>query len=181
MNKLVRQNISELNQYCSARQDFVDMPMIYLDANENPYGTFNRYPDPNQNKVRDVASEFYNIDKSEIIIGNGSDELIDLVFRIFATPNVDNVILPQPTYGMYKVIANVNNVAVKDILLNESFNIVEEDIISSVDENSKILILCSPNNPTGNSFDVEVGPPPYAEKSSFSEQLKNRFRNFFRR
>lgn len=156
MNSLVRQNIKNIKRYSSARDEYKDLDgqeMIFLDANENPFENgVNRYPDPQQNKVKDVLSKINKIDKKNILLGNGSDEILDYLFRAFCEPKEDNVITLPPTYGMYNVLSNLNNVENRKVLLTDNFQPNVDDILKAADVNSKILFLCSPNNPTGNSF-----------------------------
>jgi histidinol-phosphate aminotransferase len=159
INNLIRENIKSLKPYSSARDEYKDATtaeMIFLDANENPFENgVNRYPDPQQNDVKDVLSKIKNIDKKNILLGNGSDEVLDLIFRGFCEPKEDNVITLPPTYGMYSVLANLNNVENRKVLLNTNFQPEVAAILNVVDANSKILFLCSPNNPSGNSFTAE--------------------------
>ncbi|MCB0490361.1 MAG: histidinol-phosphate transaminase [Cyclobacteriaceae bacterium] len=153
---IVRANILKLESYSSARDEFKGKANIFLDANENPFeGAYNRYPDPLQIELRNKIAEIKKIDSEQIAIGNGSDELIDLLFRIFCTPGVDNVIIPQPTYGMYKVSARINDIEIREPLLSDEFDIDESRIAQSIDQKSKIIFLCSPNNPTGNLLITE--------------------------
>ena len=156
LNNLIRENIKYLKPYSSARDEYKDAnvsEMIFLDANENPFENgVNRYPDPNQNNVKKLLSEIKGIDKRNLLLGNGSDEVLDLIFRAFCEPHKDNIITLQPTYGMYSVLANINAVENKTVLLDEDFQPQVKQIIGVADKNSKILFLCSPNNPTGNSF-----------------------------
>jgi histidinol-phosphate aminotransferase len=127
--------------------------MVFLDANENPFENgVNRYPDPQQNNVKNLLSDIKNISKEHILLGNGSDEVLDLICRAFCEPNQDNIITLPPTYGMYKVMASVNAIENRKVLLDKDFQLQVNQILNVVDENSKILFLCSPNNPTGNSF-----------------------------
>ena len=157
---LVRENIKNLKPYSSARDEYKDATskeMIFLDANENPFESgVNRYPDPQQNKVKDELSKLKGIDKKNILLGNGSDEVLDLIFRAFCEPNKDNIITLPPTYGMYKVLAAVNAIENKKVLLTEDFQLKTKQILEAANTNSKILFLCSPNNPTGNSFSKEA-------------------------
>ncbi|WP_159023230.1 histidinol-phosphate transaminase [Formosa sp. L2A11] len=157
---LLRPSIKALKAYSSARDEFQKETsnMVFLDANENPYNNgINRYPDPYQHGVKDILSEIKNVSKSQILLGNGSDEVLDLIVRAFCEPNKDNIITLPPTYGMYEVLANLNAVAIKKVLLSESFQPEVDQILNVADANSKILFLCSPNNPSGNSFkDHEV-------------------------
>ena len=156
LNNLIRENIKYLKPYSSARDEYKDAnvsEMIFLDANENPFENgVNRYPDPNQNNVKQLLCKIKGIDKRNLLLGNGSDEVLDLIFRAFCEPHKDNVITLPPTYGMYSVLANINAVENKTVLLDEDFQPQVKQIIGAADENSKILFLCSPNNPTGNSF-----------------------------
>ena len=156
LNNFIRENIKYLKPYSSARDEYKDAnvsEMIFLDANENPFENgVNRYPDPNQNNVKKLLSEIKGIDKRNLLLGNGSDEVLDLIFRAFCEPNEDNVITLPPTYGMYSVLANINAVENKTVLLDEDFQPQVKQITGVADKNSKILFLCSPNNPTGNSF-----------------------------
>lgn len=156
LNNLIRENIKSQKPYSSARDEYKDAnvsEMIFLDANENPFENgVNRYPDPNQNNVKQLLCKIKGSDKRNLLLGNGSDEVLDLIFRAFCEPNEDNVITLPPTYGMYSVLANINAVENKTVLLDEDFQPQVKQIIGATDENSKILFLCSPNNPTGNSF-----------------------------
>ncbi|MSP85770.1 MAG: histidinol-phosphate transaminase [Flavobacteriaceae bacterium] len=155
VNKLVRQNIQKMKSYSSARDEFKDFntEMIFLDANENPFENgVNRYPDPQQNSVKLALSELKNVNANQILLGNGSDEVLDLLFRAFCEPNIDNVITLPPTYGMYGVLADLNAIENREIVLNSDFQPNINAIFESVDANTKIIFLCSPNNPTGNSF-----------------------------
>lgn len=159
LNKLVRENVKLMKPYSSARDEFEDFDtadMIFLDANENPFENgVNRYPDPQQISVKTVLGNLKNLNTNQILLGNGSDEVLDLLFRAFCEPKVDNVITLPPTYGMYGVLANINAVENKEILLSNDFQPQLEQILNAVDENTKIIFLCSPNNPTANSFSDE--------------------------
>jgi len=158
IEQLVRENIKSLKPYSSARDEFKEFnaEMIFLDANENPYENgLNRYPDPQQTTVKKELSNIKNVNENQILLGNGSDEVLDLIVRAFCEPTKDNVITLPPTYGMYKVLADINNVEDREVLLTKSFEPSVTKILETVDENSKILFLCSPNNPTGNSFSNE--------------------------
>ena len=155
---LIRKNIQALQPYSSARDEYKELgaDMIFLDANESPHENgVNRYPDPQQTSVKKELSKFKNIKENNILLGNGSDEVLDLIFRVFCEPKVDNVITLPPTYGMYKVLANINNVEEREVLLTKDFEPSVKKILESTDKNSKILFLCSPNNPTGNSYSKE--------------------------
>lgn len=154
-NKLVRKNIINMKSYSSAREEFKDfnMEMIFLDANENPFENgVNRYPDPQQNSVKLALAELKKVNRNQILLGNGSDEVLDLLFRAFCEPNKDNIITLPPTYGMYGVLADLNAIENREIKLNSEFQPNVKSILEGVDENTKIIFLCSPNNPTGNSF-----------------------------
>ena len=157
LQKLVRENIKRLTPYSSARKEFAGKAEIFLDANENSFGSplaagYNRYPDPLQIKIKEKIADLENVKTSEIFIGNGSDEAIDLLFRIFCEPRKDNVLICPPTYGMYEVSAEINDVQVKRANLTEDFQLDFQAIAKAVDENTKMLFVCSPNNPTGNAF-----------------------------
>lgn len=164
LNELVRENIKRLTPYSSARDEFKGEANVFLDANENSFGSpltkwYNRYPDPLQSKVKDRLSAIKAIPSSNIFLGNGSDECIDLLIRAFCEPGTDNIIICPPTYGMYEVSANINNVPVKKVSLTPDYQLNLEAIANAIDENTKLIFLCSPNNPTGNSLnreDVEV-------------------------
>ncbi len=154
----IRDNIKALKPYSSARDEYKDATtnMVFLDANENPYNNgVNRYPDPQQSSLKNVLAHQKGISKENILIGNGSDEVLDLIFRVFCEPNRDNVITLPPTYGMYEVLANVNAVEVIKINLSDSFQPKVDDILDSSNQFTKILFLCSPNNPSGNSFNAK--------------------------
>ncbi|RLD28926.1 MAG: histidinol-phosphate transaminase [Bacteroidetes bacterium] len=155
INQFLRPNIKALKPYSSARDEFKssDFDMVFLDANENPFQNgLNRYPDPQQSKLKSLLSKIKGISTNNILLGNGSDEVLDLIIRAFCEPNHDNVIILPPTYGMYKVLANVNAVEIIEVELSGSFQPNVQQILSNTNSNSKILFLCSPNNPTGNSF-----------------------------
>ncbi|MCF8273459.1 MAG: histidinol-phosphate transaminase [Flavobacteriaceae bacterium] len=155
IQNLIRPTIKALKPYSSARDEFQGVPadMVFLDANENPFENgVNRYPDPHQNKLKGILSKIKNIPNQNILLGNGSDEVLDLIFRMFCEPNKDNVIILPPTYGMYEVLANLNAIETIKVILSETFQPKVEDILSVSNTNSKLLFLCSPNNPTGNSF-----------------------------
>ena len=156
INNLIRENVKLMKPYSSARDEFEDFDtadMIFLDANENPFQNgVNRYPDPQQSNVKSVLATQNKVSKKQILLGNGSDEVLDLIFRAFCEPKVDNVITLPPTYGMYGVLANLNNIENREVLLSSEFQPKVEQILEVVDACSKILFLCSPNNPSGNSF-----------------------------
>ncbi len=159
LDSLVRENIKSMRPYSSARDEFSeinDNDMVFLDANENPFETgLNRYPDPHQRALKEVLSKIKNISTKNILVGNGSDEVLDLLFRAFCEPKVDNVITLPPTYGMYGVLANLNAIENKKIILNDDFQPNVNSILNRVNENTKMIFLCSPNNPTGNTFSEE--------------------------
>ena len=154
---LIRENIKSLEAYSSARDEFKAMSseFVFIDANENPFDTgLNRYPDPQQTLVKEALSKLKGISEEQILLGNGSDEVLDLIFRVFCEPRVDNVIVLPPTYGMYEVLANTNAIELVKIPLVENFQPNAKEIIKGQDAKTKLLFLCSPNNPTANSFDA---------------------------
>jgi len=155
LEKLIRPNILSLKPYSSARDEYSANEGIFLDANENPFGYYNRYPDPYQRILKEKLSLLKNVPVENIFIGNGSDEVIDLAFRIFCNPGIDKVVIFPPTYGMYEVLAKINNVEVISIPLDENFQINLDHFFSYKEllSTAKILFLCSPNNPTGNSLE----------------------------
>lgn len=158
LQKLVRPNIWALKAYSSARDEFKGDASVFLDANENPLNNpYNRYPDPLQWKLKEKVAEIKSVDPQKILFGNGSDEPIDLVIRIFCEPAVDNIVAIEPTYGMYRVCADVNNVEYRNVLLNEDYSLDANRLLAKVDEHTKLIFLCSPNNPTGNLLNkIEV-------------------------
>ena len=159
LNNLVRDNVKNLLPYSSARDEYKtdSEAMIFLDANENPYENgLNRYPDPQQMLLKSKISEIKQVSEKQMLLGNGSDEVLDLIFRAFCEPGTDNVISLQPTYGMYKVLSEINNVENREVLLTSEFEPDVEAILKAVDANTKLLFLCSPNNPSGNSFNAEL-------------------------
>lgn len=152
---LLRPHLRELVPYSSARDDYQGSFGVFLDANENPLGSitaekWNRYPDPYQSKLKERIAEIKGIATDHIFLGNGSDEPIDLLFRAFCEPGVDNVIINPPTYGMYKVSADINNVTAREVLMTPTFDLDVEGILDAVDAQTKVIFICSPNNPTGN-------------------------------
>ncbi len=158
LTRIIRKNVSDLQPYSSARDEFKELgtDMIFLDANENPFETgINRYPDPQQRSVKTALAELKQVSAAQILLGNGSDEVLDLLFRAFCEPNVDNVITVPPTYGMYKVLAGINAVENIEVLLSTDFQLNVTEILKKQNSGSKLLFLCSPNNPTGNSFSEE--------------------------
>jgi histidinol-phosphate aminotransferase len=164
LEKLIRPNIKNLIPYSSARDEFSGEAKVFLDANENSLGSptlkwYNRYPDPHQHAVKEKLAKIKGIGAEHIFLGNGSDECIDLLFRSFCEPGKDNVIICPPTYGMYEVSANINDIAIRKAPLLEDFQLDIVHIENLVDENTKLIWLCSPNNPTGNSLkrdDIEL-------------------------
>jgi histidinol-phosphate aminotransferase len=157
LEKLVRRNVLKLKPYSSARDEFKGHASVYLDANENPYpaSQYNRYPDPHQIKLKRLISEIKSIPDDQIFLGNGSDEPIDLLMRAFCEPGIDNVVIPQPTYGMYTVSAEINNVSIRTVKLTPDFDLDVSTILQIVDANTKLIFLCSPNNPSGNLLSFE--------------------------
>lgn len=159
IQSLIRENIKTLKPYSSARDEYKasGSDMVFLDANENPFENgVNRYPDPKQKDVKSALAAVKNCNPENMVLGNGSDEILDLIFRAFCEPKQDNIITLPPTYGMYKVLADINNIAVKEVYLTKAFQPDVDEILSVADKNSKLLFLCSPNNPTGNSFSEEA-------------------------
>ena len=158
IDTLVRDNIKSMSSYSSARDDFNkenDKKLIYLDANESPFDNgINRYPDNKHIQLKKVITKLKNVDKNQIIFGNGTDEILDLIVRVFCNPNKDKIITLPPTYGMYDVIAKTNGVENVEIPLKIDFSIDKNEILKLSSETTKVLFLCSPNNPTGNSFDI---------------------------
>lgn len=157
LQNILRKNIKDLVPYSSARDEFKGEASVYLDANENSFGSpldvnYNRYPDPLQFKVKQRLSEIKGVPPRNIFLGNGSDEAIDILFRAFCRPGVDNVITVPPTYGMYEVSANINDVEVRKIKLTPDYQLDMYGIAEAINENTKIIFICSPNNPTGNSI-----------------------------
>jgi histidinol-phosphate aminotransferase len=158
IQKLIRPTVQALKPYSSARDEYQGNSdaMVFLDANENPFENgVNRYPDPQQRTVKSLLSEIKDIPRQNILLGNGSDEVLDLIFRAFCEPNQDNIITLPPTYGMYSVLANINAIAIKSVQLDDNYQPKVDEILEIADSNSKLLFLCSPNNPTGNSFEAK--------------------------
>jgi histidinol-phosphate aminotransferase len=153
---LIRENIRKLNPYSSARDEYSGSASVFLDANENPHNPpLNRYPDPHQLELKKVISGMKELPPETLFLGNGSDEGIDLLFRVLCEPGRDNVITVDPTYGMYGVCAQINNTERKSVLLREDFSLDADAVLAVVDNNTRIIFLCSPNNPTSNSLDRE--------------------------
>ncbi len=156
IDQLIRPNIKALKPYSSARDEFSGEEAIFLDANENPFNPpYNRYPDPYQRKLKEQIAKIKNIPSNYIFLGNGSDEAIDLAYRAFCEPGVDNVVAIDPTYGMYLVAADINNIETRKVKLTTEFELNIDAILNATDANTKLLFICSPNNPTGNSFNAE--------------------------
>lgn len=189
LQKLVRQNIISLKPYSSARDEFSGEAGVFLDANENPFGDLNRYPDPHQQTLKDKLKDIKKLTSKQVFIGNGSDEVIDLLIRIFCNPSVDKIIVCPPTYGMYEVAANINDVMVLSVPLTQDFQldtVALQQVISQSEPNTlKLIFLCTPNNPTGNSIDniewvlanfngivvVDEAYIDFSERKSFIEKL----------
>lgn len=161
LNSLIRPNIKSLKPYSSARSEFSGTANIFLDANENSFGSpltkwYNRYPDPLQWEVKKKLATIKNIEAEKMLLGNGSDECIDLLIRAFCEPRHDNVIICPPTYGMYEVYAHINDVPVKEVPLTTAYQLNLEALEEAIDAHTKLIFFCSPNNPTGNSLDREA-------------------------
>lgn len=186
---LVRKNILNLKPYSSARDEFKGEAEVFLDANENPYPSpYNRYPDPLQLKVKKKMSEIKGVPINQIFLGNGSDEAIDLLIRAFCEPNLDSILIAEPTYGMYAVCADINAVNVQRVLLTPDFDLDLDAFPKTFDATTKIIFLCSPNNPTGNLLDpakiievlkrfyglvvIDEAYIDFAKKQSFTKELK---------
>lgn len=158
VQNLVRKTILNMKPYSSARDEFKEFEtnLIFLDANESPFSNgYNRYPDPQQKQVKTILAKKKNVTVNQVLLGNGSDEVLDLLFRAFCEPNQDNIITLPPTYGMYGVLADLNAIENKEILLSDVFEPNVDEILNAVSANTKIIFLCSPNNSTGNSFSDE--------------------------
>jgi histidinol-phosphate aminotransferase len=160
LNKLVRQNIKDLKPHSSARSEYSGTANVFLDANENSYGSpltkwYNRYPDPLQWELKKKIAAIKNVAAENMLLGNGSDECIDLLMRAFCEPQKDNIIICPPTYGMYEVYGKINDVEIREVPLLPDFQLNLEGIEAAIDENTKLIFICSPNNPTGNSIDRE--------------------------
>jgi histidinol-phosphate aminotransferase len=156
LDKILRENIKNLKPYSSARDEYTGKQAVFLDANENPYdNSYNRYPDPLQIEVKEIISAIKGIDSGSIFLGNGSDESIDLLIRAFCEPRIDNIVSVEPSYGMYKVLADINDVKFSTVLLAGDFQLDTKGILKAADNNTKLIFLCSPNNPTSNSFNKQ--------------------------
>ncbi len=160
LDQILRPHIKSMEPYSSARDEFKGTSGIFLDANENSMGSitserFNRYPDPYQWELKKKISQIKNVKKEKIFLGNGSDEIIDLIFRLFCEPGKDNTIIMPPTYGMYEVSASINDVNIKKVALTDDYQIDLEAVLKAVDTHTKIIWICSPNNPTGNLLNLD--------------------------
>ena len=157
INNLLRKNIQTLKPYSSARDEYSGDAMVFLDANENPFNEpYNRYPDPLQKELKQKISVLKNIPSNQIFLGNGSDEPIDLLVRTFCEPGIDNIITINPTYGMYQVAADTNDIEVIKVSLTKEFELDSKQVLEAVNEKTKLIFLCSPNNPSGNSLNKEA-------------------------
>src|SRR5690606_19510741 len=192
LENLLRDNIKKLVPYSSARDEFKGEASVLLDANENAFGSplshaYNRYPDPLQHQVKSKLSKIKGVPSENIFLGNGSDEAIDLLFRAFCKPGMDNVILVPPTYGMYEVSANINDVEVRKVPLTANYQLDLDGLVDQLDMHTKLIFICSPNNPTGNSINpldietllinfkgivvIDEAYINYAKQASFTHQL----------
>src|ERR1035437_6136217 len=161
INNILRENIKQIKPYSSARDEFTGEASVFLDANENPLGSVggsknNRYPDPYQRELKAVLSSIKGIAPEHIFLGNGSDEAIDLLFKAFCRPGIDTAIQISPSYGMYKVSADVNEVLIHEVSLDKNYQPIADTLLNHDFDNVKILFLCSPNNPTGNLLDRTI-------------------------
>lgn len=153
VEELARPSVLALKPYASAKDDFKDFErdLVFIDANENPYENgMNRYPDPNQRKLKDRIVELKNLSSERILLGNGSDEILDLIFRVFMEPGKDNIVISVPTFGMFKVLCGINDVECRTAMLDQDFQLQTDQVKSQMDQNTKAIFICSPNNPTGN-------------------------------
>jgi histidinol-phosphate aminotransferase len=154
LNKLLRKNIQTLQPYSSARDEYTGDAMVFLDANENPFNQpYNRYPDPLQRELKEKIAILKNINSEQIFLGNGSDEPIDLLIRAFCEPGIDNIVTINPTYGMYQVAAGISGVELQKVSLTKEYELDAAAVLNACDKNTKLIFICSPNNPTGNSLD----------------------------
>ena len=154
LEKFVRKNIWDMEAYSAARDLVAKGDYIFLDANENPYGNWNRYPDPLQIDPKTLLANIKGVKVANMVMGNGSDEILDLLYRISCNPQKDNVISLAPSYGMYYTLACLNDVELREVMLDDDFDFLPSDILAKADQNTKIIIICSPNNPTGKAFDT---------------------------
>ena len=156
IESIVRANIAALSPYSTARDEYQGELGVFLDANESPYQNgFNRYPDPHQKRLKAILSKKKGVNAENIFLGNGSDEAIDLMFRVFCEPAEDNAVAIAPSYGMYKVAAAINNVQMREVQLGEGYSLPCEELLAACDGHTRLMFICSPNNPTGNSFPRE--------------------------
>ena len=154
LQKLLRENIRNLNPYSSARDEYTGKAKVFLDANENPFNQpYNRYPDPLQKELKEKIAVIKNCKPEQLFLGNGSDEPIDLLFRAFCEPAQNNIVTIDPTYGMYQVSADINHIEVRKALLQDDFSFSAKELLKQIDENTKLVFLCSPNNPTAKLLD----------------------------
>ena len=156
LNKLLRKNILGMKPYSSARDEYKDLQadMVFLDANENPFDTLlNRYPDPQQTRLKEIIATLKEVSTEQLLLGNGSDEVLDLIFRAFCEPNQDSILTLPPTYGMYDVLANLNAVENIQVPLSPDFQLEVDSILAAIESRTKLLFICSPNNPSGNAVD----------------------------
>ena len=159
LNNLIRKNIKAMKPYSSARDEFKDLKadMVFLDANENPFETtLNRYPDPQQTALKELISKQKELPINQVLLGNGSDEVLDLIVRAFCEPNQDSILTLPPTYGMYGVLAQLNSIENIEVPLSKDFNINVDQVLKQVKPSTKLLFICSPNNPSGNIMDVNA-------------------------
>jgi histidinol-phosphate aminotransferase len=159
LNNLIRKNIKAMKPYSSARDEFKDLKadMVFLDANENPFETtLNRYPDPKQTALKELISKQKELPIHQVLLGNGSDEVLDLIVRAFCEPNQDSILTLLPTYGMYSVLAQLNSIENIEVSLSKDFNINVDQVLKQVKPSTKLLFICSPNNPSGNIMDVNA-------------------------
>ena len=159
LNNLIRKNIKAMKPYSSARDEFKDLKadMVFLDANENPFETtLNRYPDPQQTALKELISKQKELPINQVLLGNGSDEVLDLIVRAFCEPNQDSILTLLPTYGMYSVLAQLNSIENIEVPLSKDFNIDIDQVLKQVKPSTKLLFICSPNNPSGNIMDVNA-------------------------
>lgn len=154
--RLVRKNIQNLAPYSTARDEYKGALGVFLDANENPFeNRYNRYPDPRQLELKGIISGLKGVPVENMFLGNGSDEAIDLCYRVFCTPGKDNAVAIAPSYGMYRVAADINDVEFREVQLGADYSLPVKELLQACDENTKLMFICSPNNPTGNSFPVD--------------------------
>lgn len=157
LDKLVRPNIYKLTPYSSARNEFTGTASVFLDANENPFNEpYNRYPDPLQRTVKEQLAKLKGVKPENIFLGVGSDEGIDLAYRIFCRPGIDNVVAIAPSYGMYEVCANINDIEYRKVKLDDNFEFSTGELLAATDENTKLIWICTPNNPTGNAYSIDA-------------------------